>query len=85
MKGVRIYDNENKTYDRYTAVFAEKINGEYVYLAMSEHPFHPQGFGQHGFNHSPIDRPRSAHLGKRIKFEALPIGCQEFVLEELKP
>jgi hypothetical protein len=85
MKGVRIYDNENKTYDRYTAVFAEKINGEYVYLAMSEHPFHPQGFGQHGFNHSPVDRPTSKHLGKRIKFEALPIGCQEFVLEELKP
>ena len=85
MKDIRVYDNDNKTYDRYTAVFTEKINDEFVYLAMSDHPFHPQGFGQHGFSRYPIDRPTSKHLGKRIKFEALPIDCQKLVLEELKP
>ena len=85
MKGVRIYDNCTKTYDRYTAVFTNKINDEFVYLGMSAHPFHPQGFGQHGFSPTLIDRPTWKHLGKRIKFEALPIDCQKLVLEELKP
>lgn len=85
MKGVRIYDNGGKTCDRYTAVFVKKINDEFVYLGMSEHPCHPQGIGQHGFNHSLVDRPTSEHLGKLIKFEALPIDCQKLVLEDLKP
>ena len=83
MKGVRVYDNDGKTYDRYTAVFTEKMNDEFVYLGMSQNPCHPQGFGQHGFSRTPIDRPTSKHLGKRIKFDLLPIDCQRLVREEL--
>lgn len=48
---VRLFDNggigTGGTFDRYTAVF-DADNGESWYVAMSEHPYHPQGFGQHG-------------------------------------
>lgn len=84
MKGVRIYDNGNNTFDRYTAVFTNKMNDEFVYLAMSNHPFHPQGFGQHGFIRTLIDRPTWKHLGRLITFEELPTDCQKLVLEDLK-
>jgi hypothetical protein len=47
---------------------------------MSEHPFHPQGFGQHGEAGDPIDRPAYGHIGKRIKFEDLPEDCKRLVL-----
>lgn len=43
-----LYDNGGETLDRYTALFAHLESGETWYLGMSEHPFHPQGFGQHG-------------------------------------
>lgn len=83
MKGVRIYDNGGKTCDRFTAVFTEKSNDEFVYLGMSQNPCHPQGFGQHGFSRTLIDRPTSKRLGKRIKFESLPIDCQRLVKDDL--
>jgi len=84
MKGVRIYDNGGVTFDRYTAVFTRKNNDEFVHLGMSANPFHPQGFGQHGFSRRRIDKPTSEHLGKRIKFRKLPINCQRLIQEVLK-
>lgn len=85
---VRCYDNagtKNETCDRYTIVFthADKFGCRGFYLGSSEFPFHPQGVGQTGESSDgwPIDRPTSAHLGKRIKFEALSPDAQRFVAQ----
>ena len=58
---VRCYDNGGKTFDRFTVVFSGNYrsipnrrcrakNGplDFQNVGMSESPFHPQGFGQHG-------------------------------------
>lgn len=80
---LRLYDNGGDTFDRYTAVFTgryrHKTAGDFVYIGMSTHPFHPQGYGQHGASNRPIDRPRYAHLGKRIPWDQLPPDCQRCV------
>ena len=79
---VRCYDNGGASADRYTVVFTGRYRertAEFMYLSLSERPTHPQGFGQHGFNRLQIDRPRSGHLGRRIKFEQLPDECQACV------
>jgi len=96
---VRCYDNGGRSFDRYTVVFTRKSFGfESMYLAMSEHPMHPQGFGQHG--HSkwfPVDVVqengrcqwppaigRKCHLGVRIPFATLPTDCQRLVVRDYK-
>ena len=89
---VRIYDNggsekEGGTFDRYTVVFTGnypiKNRGWYDYLGLSEHPFHPQGFGQSGAaEFQPVDRPNYSHLGKKIKFENLPEDCKKAVIQD---
>jgi len=76
---IRCYDN-GKTFDRYTVVYMdcpEKQYKTYMCVGMSEHPFNPQGFGQHGS--AMVGR----HLGKRIKFEELPVDCQKLVKQDL--
>ena len=51
---IACYDNGGKTADRYTVVYLEtafeaRRGGTYYEcVGMSENPFHPQGFGQHG-------------------------------------
>ena len=84
MNRVRCFDNGGETYDRYTIVFTKALtcNGKkfYQYLAASEHPFHPQGFGQHGELTS-ISGDWS-HLGKRVRFSRLPEDVKRFVLQE---
>lgn len=61
---LRVYDNDGRSFDRYTAVFTGraapmKVPGranQWPYLGMSERPCHPQGFGQHGHtDHQPCD------------------------------
>lgn len=83
---VRCYDNGGASFDRYTVVFTgryrHKTGGSVLYVGMSEHPFHPQGFGQHGEAPSRIDQPSYAHLGKRISFAALPPDCRTLVLRD---
>lgn len=83
---MRFYDSGEGFIDRYTAVFTgrytHKTGGDYWYLAMNAAPFHPQGFGQHGFSATPIDRPAYAHIGKKISFDDLPEDCKTFVLQE---
>jgi hypothetical protein len=95
---VRCYDNGGETHDRYTVCYTgraatERCEGQpprYPYVGMSERPYHPQGFGQHGSNpwHH-VDSPngkrppaigRTCRLGKRIRFTDLPIDCQNLVL-----
>jgi len=84
---VRCYDDgvtKKATFDRYTIVFTRQKEGkgprsEFLYLGASEHPFHPQGFGQHGSSPTQIDYPTYGHLGKKVKFSALPPDVQRFV------
>jgi len=85
-KYIRVYDNGGKSFDRYTVVFTGryKYRNGCDYLGMSEHPFHPQGFGQHEWSQDIIDRPTYGHLGKKIKFQALPPDCQKVVVDDYK-
>ena len=81
MKNIRIYDNGGASFDRYTVVFMNEPEyqpGTFMALGMSEHPFHPQGFGQH------CAAMPGRHLGKRIKFEDLPEDCQKLVKQDLE-
>lgn len=86
---VRVYDNQGETFDRFTVVFTghytHKTNRSFVYLGMSENPFHPLGFGQHGeTGYQPCDRPKYSHLGKKISFTDLPVDCQKAAIQSYK-
>lgn len=85
---VRCYDNGGKTFDRYTIVFLKPWSHRgrriYPYLAASDHPFHPQGFGQHGESvDRPIDEPNGKHLGTRVSRLQLPPDVQRFIAQEV--
>ena len=73
---LRCYDNGGKTFDRYTVVpprwakEERERDADFNSFGASEHPFHPQGFGQHG---SAMAGP---HLGKRVKWTDLPPDVQ---------
>jgi hypothetical protein len=75
------YDNGGKSFDRYTVLYGKPLwtpdmGANVPYFAASEHPFHPQGFGQHG------DMPahnRSA-LGRKVRWCDLPCDVQRAVL-----
>ncbi len=81
---VRCYDNGGKTFDRYTIVYTGQYRhltgGAQLYVGASEHPFHPQGFGQHG--EGVIDRPTYGHLGRKVPFTALPEDVRRLVLRD---
>ena len=78
---VRCYDNGGKTCDRYTVAFLDRpeVGGTIECLGMSEHPSHPQGFGQHSC--CVLGR----HLGKRIAIKDLPIDCQKLIDQVTRP
>jgi len=82
---VHCYDNNGKTADRYTVVFTgryrHKTGGSFLHVGMSANPFHPQGVGMHGESDRQIDYPRYAHLGRRVRFDALPPACQRLILQ----
>ena len=80
MARLKIYDNGGQSYDRYTVYYLDDVNpmtGYTALVSMSYHPFHPQGFGQHGEG-----RP-GPHNGKVIKFTDLPADCQKLVLQDI--
>ena len=92
-KGVMgIYDNGGKTFDRYTVVFEpvpvlpdasgkQAAKWFFPYLGMSQNPFHPQGFGQHGeLNH----RYTRGKGEKVINFQDLPEDCRKAVKRDLQ-
>lgn len=83
-KTCRIYDMGDKEIDRYTIAFKgyrDPIFGmTYPYLASSNRPFHPQGFGQHGESREFLT---GRHLGKRVSFESLPDQVQQFILQNI--
>lgn len=85
MKNLRIYDNGGKTYDRYTAVFMDRVDSTYMTdgylyeaLAFNDDPFHPLGFGQH------VTAMPGRHLGKRITLDQLPPKARQFVQQNLE-
>ena len=83
-KVCRIYDAGSGVCDRYTIAFkgyrAEGYGMVYTYLASSDHPFHPQGFGQYGESEFFL---AGKHLGKRVDFEALPVDVKKFILQSI--
>ena len=94
---IRCYalSEESKIADRFTVVFTRRcdetvgpfgqIQRSYPYIGMSAHPWHPQGVGMHGETKDhPVDRPTAGHLGKKIPFKALPIDCQQIVLNDYR-
>ena len=72
------YFDAPETLDRFTAVWPDGS-----YLGMSEHPSHPQGFGQHGDGLDMSDTIL-AFLGKEIQFSDLPPDCQKAVNQDLE-
>ena len=77
----RIYDTGPAgPFDRYTIAFkGYRLAGwgmVYPYLASSENPFHPQGFGLYGESRIFLT---GKHLGKRVRFEGLPLEVQRFI------
>jgi hypothetical protein len=83
-KTCRIYDNGGASWDRYTVAFRAVRHPRhglyYPYIAASERPFHPQGFGQHGESQTFVD---GSHLGKRIAFTDCPPDVQKFILQSI--
>jgi hypothetical protein len=84
---ISCWDDGEKYVDRYTVVFLdEEKDGRVSYLAMSENPFYPLGFGQHG--EMQIDdvayKGRGGAFSKRIKFSDLPADCQRAVIQDIK-
>lgn len=77
---ISIYDNGDKTFDRFSVIYTNEpeSKGLFACRAMSEHPFHPQGFGQM------CSALPGRHLGKKIVFSELPADCQKLVLSDLK-
>lgn len=84
-KVCRIFDiGPDKAVDRYTVAFkgyrVEGCGMVYPYIASSDNPFHPQGFGQHGESKEFI---AGKQLGKRVSFESLPLDVQKFILQSI--
>ena len=77
------FDNGGESFDRYTIFY--KANGWQPwrdYIAASDNPFHPQGFGQHGESREFWRRADMAHIGKPIRFASLPPDVQRFALDQ---
>lgn len=79
-----IYDNNGKTFDRYTVVYTPfKDNNQlyFPYVTMSDNPFHPQGFCQHN---ELCFRSTRRSGEKVINFKELPEDCKKVIFEDLK-
>ena len=76
---MRIYD-QPESFDRYTAIWAEKIRGVsgFSILGGSANPYTGIGI----LDWMPND-PGGNHLGKRIGFSSLPDDVKKFVLDWL--
>ena len=78
---LRCFDNGGKTHDRYTiippryAMEYQERPGLFEAIAASDHPFHPQGFGQH------VSAMAGSHLGKRVHWDTLPKDVQAFAVQ----
>jgi hypothetical protein len=77
----------NHVFDKYTVVFLDDVDDKLnvPYLGMSDHPFHPQGFGMHGEMklYAVAYKGRGGAFDKRIKFADLPDDCKRAVMQDL--
>ena len=81
-KVCRIFDTgSGGVFDRYTIAFkGYRVKGYgmvYPYLACSNNPFHPQGYGMHEESKEFVT---GKHLGERVPFGALPADVQAFII-----
>ena len=83
-KYIRVYDNQGESADRYTCVFTGRYKGGRIYLGMSSKPYHPMGISMHGFSDDAIDRPKYAHLGKKVSFDTLPEEVKTCIMSTYK-
>jgi hypothetical protein len=85
-KHISVWENKN-CFDKFTVVYLDEVDerGNVQYIGMSEHPFHPQGFGQHGEMkiYNVQYTGRGGCFDKRIKFADLPADCQKAVIQDL--
>lgn len=85
--GILLITDNKKYFDRYSVYYEpyeHRHNNQMVfpYVGMSEYPYSPQGFGQHGeldFRYS----VRGTNE-KILNFEDLPIDCKKLVRQDLK-
>lgn len=89
---IRVYDNGGRTADRYTVVFTgayrriglkrhERPTMWHVVAGMSGEPYWPQGVCMHSEYPNIIDRPTSSHLGRRVKFDKLPVDVRYAIIQ----
>lgn len=83
-KKIRIY-HKGDVADCWTILFTgsyrKNPRDRFLYLGVSNDPYHPQGIGTHGESETIIDRPAYSHLGKPSKYRDLPEPVQKFVME----
>ncbi len=83
---ISVWESKN-CFDKFTVVYLDEIDnrGKVQYIGMSEHPFYPQGFGQHGeMEINAVQyKGRGGCFDKRINFADLPADCQKAVIKDL--
>jgi len=83
---ISVWENKN-VIDKYTVVYLDEVDKDLnvPYIGMSEHPFHPQGFGQNGEMkiYNVQYKGRGGCFDKRIKFADLPEDCKKAVMQDL--
>lgn len=92
---IDIWDNGGRTADRYaialtgTGAVNERGCPLTIFLTSSDNPYHPQGVGMRSeITTALFTSPGYGHrdrLGKRIRFDELPVPVQRFVASELMP
>ena len=76
----KIFDNKNKTIDRYTVLTEPWYNGKSCdSLSMSDNPDSPLGFNQYTG-----DVYEGSELGKEISYNQLPESIQRAIMEGLE-
>jgi len=80
----RIYDAGPDVFDRYAVAFKGyrliHYGMVYPYLASSDNPLDPMGFGQHGESRIYL---KGRGLGKRVDFDSLPNQVQQFITSNI--
>jgi hypothetical protein len=83
-KKIRCYDNGGESADRYTIIFSgnyrKNTDGVFWYIGCSENPFSPIGVGSVGESNTQIDTPSYGHLGKKVKYDTLPINVKSYII-----
>jgi hypothetical protein len=77
---IGVYDNEGKTFDRYSIVFKKEDGYKFSdILGLSHNPDSPQGFSQFGYGF------KGNHLGKKIPLDTLPKNIKEHISRRCSP